>query len=702
MSDVEAFRELVSGTSQFVSDMYAPNMLYARTVRSQASAGRIQEIRLPELPAHVSWISAADIDGVNVLEVFGDTMPIFADRDVSYVGEPIGLLVGPDQRELEELLPEIQAVIVEREAEFEVENPSAVQIVAERVLEIGDVEEALSDSFQQVQGDYRTGIQEHLYSEPQGAFAYVDEDEKLVVYSGSQWPYHALRTVAAALDAVPRRCRVFAAKPGVNLDGKLWYPSLLAAQAAVAAKATGRPVKLTYTREEDFRATSKRSPIYVRYVSGLDAYGKITALDGLIHVNVGAFPLFTHELLDRIAISAAGEYRVENARVRVRAIRTNLPPLNACSGLGTTEVLFAVETHAARMIEVAHAAPVAWKRANIRSRGDRTLTRHMLREVPATETLLDSVVEVSDFTRKYAAYELQKKRRESFTGSPARGIGIAIGHQGAGFVGKREEQLGGSVRVRLETDGSVRVFSSAIAENEPVLSLWQATVAEILSVEPQQVTIEPVDTDVVPDSGPATLSRTIVYVTRLIESCCKSIKNQRFRNPLPIEVRRRTRPPKTMQWNEEAFTGSPYAALSRACSVVEVEVDPETFDPVVRGVWLLAEAGRILDLDEARKTLEMGIFQSLSWAQTEEAYYKNGELTDTDYQSYLPEHGNRIPELWVRFLHGSERVPAKGLGELAYNTVPAAYVAAVSQATGHYVDRVPATGQLLRRYVEES
>lgn len=702
MSEVEALRELVSGTSQFVSDMYSPEMLYARTIRSGASAGRIQEVRLPQLPPDVVWVSARNIPGENYLEIFGDKMPIFADRDVRYVGEPIGLLVGPDQRELEELVPEIQPVIVEAEADFSLEAPREQQVVAERLLEFGEIEEMLSESFQQVQGDYRTGIQEHLYSEPQGAFALYEETGQLSIHSGSQWPFHVLRTVTRVLALPEPSCRVFAAKPGVNLDGKLWYPSVLAAQAAVATYTTGKPVKLTYTREEDFRSTSKRSPVYVRYTTGLDPDGRITGLDALVHVNLGAYPLFTQELLDRIAISAAGEYRVESARVRVRAIRTNLPPLNACVGLGTSEILFAVETHASRMIEVAQAAPVEWRRANIITREERTLTRHTIREVPSTESLLDTVADVSDFSRKHAAYELQKKRREKLGDSPARGIGIALGHQGAGFVGRREDQLGASAQVRLEKDGSVRVFTSAIAENEPVLSLWQSIVSEILAVEPDQVSIERVDTDVVPDSGPATLSRTIVYVTRLIESCCNSIKNQRFRNPLPIEVRRNSRTPRTIQWDEAEFAGNPYAALSRSCAVVEVEVNARTFDPVVRGVWLVAEAGRILDLDEARKTLEMGIFQSLSWAQSEEAYYKNGELTDTDYQSYLPEHGTRIPELWVRFIHGTERIPSKGLGELAYSTVPAAYVTALSQATGHYVDRVPATGQLLRRYVEES
>jgi CO/xanthine dehydrogenase Mo-binding subunit len=702
MSDVEALRELVAGRSQFVSDMYAPDMLYARTVRSPASAGRIQDIRLPELPSHVVWVSAADLSGENSLEIFGDTMPIFADRDVHYVGEPIGLLVGPDQRELEEIVPEIQPVIVEAEADFTLDTPLPHQIVADRILEFGDVREALSSSSHHVQGEYRTGIQEHLYSEPQGAFSLYEQDGQLAVYSGSQWPFHVLRTVARALGLSERSCRVFAAKPGVNLDGKLWYPSLLAAQAAAATQATGRPVKLTYTREEDFRATSKRSPLYVRYTTGLDEEGRISGLEADVYVNMGAFPLFTSELLNRIAISAAGEYRVENARITVHAVRTNLPPLNACVGLGTSEILFAAETHAARMVEVLQEEPAAWRRANLVTRGDKSLTRHTLREAPATATLLDTVIDVSDFSRKHAAYELQKKRREGFSDGPARGIGIAVGHQGAGFLGEREDELGASVRVRLEKDGSVRVFTSAIAENEPVLALWQSIVSETLATEPGQVSIEPVDTDVVPDSGPATLSRTIVYVTRLIESCCNSIKNQRFRQPLPIEVRRNSRAARNVHWDEHSMRGLPYPALSHACAVVEVEVNPQTFDPTVRGVWLVAEAGRILDLDEARKTLEMGIFQAISWAQSEEAYYKNGELTDTDYQSYLPEHGTRIPEIWVRFLGGTEKVPPKGLGELAYSTVPSAYVAAVSQATGHYIDRVPATGQLLRRYVEET
>jgi CO/xanthine dehydrogenase Mo-binding subunit len=135
--------------------------------------------------------------------------------------------------------------------------------------------------------------------------------------------------------------------------------------------------------------------------------------------------------------------------------------------------------------------------------------------------------------------------------------------------------------------------------------------------------------------------------------------------------------------------------------VVEVEVSPLSLQPQVRAVWMVADAGRILDLDEARKNVEMGIFQALSWAQGEAVAFHDGALSPMDYQGYLPEPHANLPELWVRFVNTEERNPPKGLGELAFNSVPAAYVAAVSQATGRYLDRIPTTPELLQHYTEE-
>ena len=703
MSEVERLRRHITGTSQFVSDIYAPNMLYCVTLRSEKAHARILEIRVPDLPPGVMCIRASDIPGSAEITVDQETIPILADEVTQYVGEPIALLVGPNYRELVSVAEDVQTMYEELEPVFDLHGDHTLEPVSARRKDWGDVDRGFSDSYQLVEGRYATGPQDHLASEPMGAFATYHDDGSITAFTATLWPYHVRRSLASALGIRESRCRVVGTDPGVNLDGKLWFPSVIAAQAAVASMLSNRPVKLMYSRQEDFLYSPKRTAVEVHYTTGLDPSGRCTTLQADIRINLGAYAVFTREILDRVLVSALGDYKIDNIRVRAEAFRTNLPPLNVCAGFGSSMGLFAMETHAARMAELSEQLPSEWKRANFLHRGDRAVTGKVLQAVPSTRQILDAVTEVSDFERKHAAYELQRKRRASFESSveTSRGIGIAIGHQGTGFIGRREDGLGASVRVRLEKDGVAYVRSSAVPDNPSILEIWRDTVARILALSREQVRISPIDTEEAPDSGPSVLSRNIGILNRLLQSCCETIKKQRFRNPLPIESGRNSRAPKTISWNEQEFSGTPYTSISRGCSVVEVEVSPLSLQPQVRAVWMVADAGRILDLDEARKSVEMGIFQALSWAQGEAVTFRDGALSPMDYQGYLPEPHADLPELWVRFVNTEERNPPKGLGELAFNSVPAAYVAAVSQATGRYLDRIPTTPALLQHYTEE-
>jgi len=142
--------------------------------------------------------------------------------------------------------------------------------------------------------------------------------------------------------------------------------------------------------------------------------------------------------------------------------------------------------------------------------------------------------------------------------------------------------------------------------------------------------------------------------------------------------------------------------VSHAAAVVEVEVNPVTVSPAVRGIWLAVEAGRIMNPTEARKTAEMGIYHALGWSSTEGVTFTAGALSRSDYQRYQPQLFTRIPTLWIEFVKNAEKLSAKGLGDLPLSCIPAAYAAAVTQATGEYLDQIPATPRLLRAYMEET
>jgi CO/xanthine dehydrogenase Mo-binding subunit len=227
-------------------------------------------------------------------------------------------------------------------------------------------------------------------------------------------------------------------------------------------------------------------------------------------------------------------------------------------------------------------------------------------------------------------------------------------------------------------------------------------VAEILDMQPEQVSIPTPDTGLAPDSGPSILCRNITAVTRLIETCCTAIQKKRFRSPLPIEVKRSYRGPRNVGWGNESLTGDPFGVVTWCACVVEVEADPVTLATVVRDVWFVVDAGTVSDNQHAQEALELGIIRSLFWAGGSSVSYRKGRIPQSDYQSAVTPDLASAPRITVRFLGGGSRAPLKGIGEAPPASVPAAYIQAVSQATGEYLDRLPSTARTVFSYLEES
>ncbi|MFW6288918.1 MAG: xanthine dehydrogenase family protein molybdopterin-binding subunit, partial [Spirochaetota bacterium] len=656
-------------------------------------------------------ITARDIPGVNLLRVDGESMPLLAKNEASYVGEPVAILAGPSQRAVTEAMAAIEVEYEEAPPAFSLTHHEPSQVIARKRGERGDVAGALERSAHRVEGTYQTGIQEHLYNEPQGAVA-TFEAGRLIVRTATQWPFHVRTTIGEALGTPPSQCVVRPADPGIALDGKLWYPSLVSAHVALLADRTRKPVKLVYSNVEDFRFTSKRAPFYFHFTTGVTEEGALSGAEVEILYNAGAYGIFTDEICDRVVASTLAHYDCPDLRVSITVVRTNLPPLNVLSGFGSASAYFASETHATRVAEVAAIDPLTWRSENLTSAARPAASGRpgAKRRAPAgraktalvaTGRVLETVAGVSDFGRRFAAYELQKKRRDEFGDlrRPTRGIGIAVGTSIGGFVGDHETRHGGSIVVRLETDGSAVLRTSAVRSSRVVAASWRNVVGEILGLDPSDVTIENSDTSTTPDSGPSTLSRNVVIVSRLVEQACNAIQKRRFRSPLPIEVRRSFRPGRASAFAVETLEGNAFVRAAYGAAVIEVSVDPVTFESTVENVWFAVDAGRILDETEARRSLEMSIYQALEWATHEIVVYRHGAVDARSYLAYRNISEPVLPRIHVELLDSSEKNP-EGIGELPQSCIPAALASAVSQATGRYMDRLPTNPALIHDYME--
>ena len=682
-----------------MSDFKAEGMVYVATVRSPIARGSVRAIRFPQLPTGYRSILPADIPGRNRIVSFGAEVPILAQDEVSYAGESVALVAGPDPVILEELVATTKVDCDEEEPCLAWESFSSDQVAAKRVAVVGDPDLAFSIASQVYAEVYTSGSIEHYYSEPQGAAAAYDYD-KIAVWCATQWPYHVRDSVALALGCREEEVSVRPTRLGIHLDGKLWYPSLLACQAAVASIACGRPAKILLTREEDFRFSPKRARSSVSLRVALGPTGELSAMDVRIAVNVGAYGPLADEILSQAVLACTGIYSCPNLRVEGYAVTTNTPPMGAFGGLGASHSLFAIESHANRMAKALGEDPADWKSRNVLRKGSALLTGEPLKEEPPYDEIFKRLAAASDYRRKYAGYELVRKRRSGRSDGPLRGIGLAFAYQGAGPFLSGEASNSYTVEATLDKDLGLRILTSAAGGAGRVIDVWRRSAANIIGVDMESVTIATPDTDQVPDSGPNTLSRNVSVINRLVERACEAVQKRRFRDPLPITARSVYRVPKPIKWADGQVSGLPFDTAAWAGAVLELELDPWTLEPRPLGIWLCVDAGHVADPERAAAALRSSAVDALGTCIVERFEPAGGgeEATAAARAAYFS-YGllplRALPPISVEFLEPGKRASVKGIGELPFDTLPAAFLSALSQAADTSFSSLPVSNARL-------
>jgi len=684
----------VMDTPCFVTDIYLPQMLYARTIRSPVAKGRLKFIECPKLSGSYTLINATHIPGKNFLD---DSLhPILAGEHLSYIGEPVALLLGPDKNTLEEYAQDCHVIIAEEETPvFIPDKTNADCIAAKRDIRVGDPETAFANAASVVQGTYTTGIQEHWYAEPTGAIAWLPESaaekgDHLVVRTATQWPFHVRRSVAQVLGLAASNIMVKPTITGLHMDGKLWYPSLVSCHAALGAWITKRPVRLILNRGEDFFFSPKRCETEINIASALDEKGEITGIEINTTVNLGAHDVNALEILDHVNLGSIGVYKAKNIRLSSVALRTNIPPQGPYAGFGLAQGFFAMERHVSRIADTLKQDPAQWRFENGIKSGILSLGLPVKDSV-TVQQLIQTVVKTSDYHRKWASYELLRQDRRPEMGESLRGIGIALGYQGNGLLYHGCDKGAYSIEMILEKDGTLDIKTSINDSSGDYGNIWAGIASNILGVNREMVRIHS-DIESL-DTGPLTMSRAITVVTRLVEQACVAISKKRFRDPLPINVRKTIRPQKNPAWDEcfsspQAPDSNGFAHPGWASAIVEVEIDPIEYLSRIRGVWMGVDGGSIISTDRACKSLKESAVQALGWVYREQVKYINGVIPASQQDNFEIPATMEIPSINIEFIRNEHSGP-KGIGDLPYTCIPAAYMQAVSQAMDSYFQSIP-------------
>jgi CO/xanthine dehydrogenase Mo-binding subunit len=659
-------------------------MLHARTVRSTIPCGSISRLRLDFDPAGFTIVGARDIPGRNLVSLIIDDQPCLADGEVRHMAEPILLLAHEDRERLLEARVDIE--YRPRQALF---DPARSATVFKTVaIAKGNLDEGFRRAELVVEGEYRTGHQEHLYIEPNGMLA-VPENDGVTVYGSLQCPYYVHRALVVLLGLPEHKVRVVQVETGGGFGGKEDYPSIIAGHACLLALKSGRPVKLVYDRTEDMLATTKRHPSIIRHRTGVTRDGRLTAMDIEVLMDGGAYCTLSPVVLSRGCIHATGPYRCDHVRVNGRVVMTNTPPNGAFRGFGAPQTLFAADVHMERIAEALGMNPVRLRERNALRPGDVTATGQTLGPDAAALDVLRTAVARSDFQKKRRAYRGTNK-----------GIGLSLFFHGAGFTGSGEVKLKSKASLELTPHGArILVASTEIGQGQR--TVHAQIVADVLGVPYDAVEVAAADTSLVPDSGPTVASRTTMVVGGLLKQCAVEMRGKLGRlTPReylgkhgPLVVTAQYQPPPGLEWDDDTYRGSAYGSYGWACDVIEVERDPVTDEIRPIKVTTAHEVGKALYPLGVRGQIEGGTAQGLGYALTEEVVMRDGAMANAQLTNYIVPTTLDTPPMDIvivekPYAHGP--YGAKGVGEMPFDGVAPAVVNAI-RSLGIDMREIPAT-----------
>lgn len=696
--------EKTGGYVDYIADMKFRGMLYARTLRSTRPRARILSIDFPEIPEECFIVDRRDITGKNRVKMLVDDQPFFAEEVVNYVGEPILLVVGPHKGVIDRLISEIivhyrdiKPVLTIEEAERGHSQPiyGEDNCFASYQILRGNLEDAFKQAAFTLEDTYGTGYQEHIYLEPQGMIG-VYENDRVTVYGSMQCPFYIKNALIQGLGWPGDRIRVVQTTTGGAFGGKEDYPSILAGHVAFAAIKTGRPVQLVLDRTEDIEVTTKRHPSIITIKTAIDKQKKISAMDVEIKLDGGAYAGLTDVVLQRAMFSATGVYRVPNIRVRGRALATNTIPNGAFRGFGSPQAFFAIEMHMLSLTEKIGEDPLEFKKRHMLRQNDYTVTGGKMREEVKLDEMIELVVKMSDYRNKYKKYTRDKNPMH-------KGVGLSIFYHGCAFTGSGEkEKIKAEVRLKKQRDGKVEILVSNVEMGQGSQTTLRKIVAQTLDIPSTDVLYDNPDTDRVPDSGPTVASRTVMIVGFLLKKAAQRLKEE-WVKATEVEVKEVYKQPEYIRWDQKKFEGDAYPVYSWGTNVVEVEIDPLTYEIRVRGIWGVYDIGTAIDKQIIQGQIEGGVNQGLGYATVEVLNREDGHLLQGSMTDYIIPCSMDFPPVESTLVDNNyEYGPfgAKCAGEVPFIGAAPALASAVQNALKVTIDRVPVTPEYLLEVME--
>ncbi len=517
----------VNGTSCYLDDLpELAGTIYAKVLGSPIAHGRIQSIdyqAASELTGVVRIISYQDIPGENQIGGIIADEPLLAEEIVDFQGQPILLILAESEAIAEVALEQVDIAI--EPLPVIIDPREAYQkghlLSGSRSFQLGDTDTAFEGCEYIFEGTAETGGQEHVYLEPQGAYAIPTERKGLFIYSSTQGPTAVQRTVARILGTSMSYVEVDVNRIGGGFGGKEDQASPWAAMAALGAFLTQKPVKCLLDRKDDLTMTGKRNPYTSDYKIGLDKDFNIVAYEATYYQNGGAAADLSPAILERTLFHGTNSYFVPNVRMTAHSCRTNIAPNTAFRGFGGPQGMFVIEAaihHASRALGV---DPAEIQRKNMLKNGVEFPYGQIVEDceaVPCWDQAVDQY-QLSHLQSEIATYN-------STNDFSKKGLALMPICFGISFTNTQMNQA--RALVHIYSDGSIGVSTGAVEMGQGVNTKMVQIAAQEFGVSLDRIKLETTNTTRVANTSPSAASATADLNGKALKDACQQIRARLF------------------------------------------------------------------------------------------------------------------------------------------------------------------------------
>jgi putative selenate reductase molybdopterin-binding subunit len=748
--------KLAQGKPVFTDDFRLEGMLYGALLTSPHAHARIKRINVSRARA---------LEGVHAVLTFQDVprikhtsggqsypqpLPydqVCLDNKVRYQGDRVAIAAAETLELAEqalklieveyEILPAIidplesikeGAPVIHDEADTRGIYRAERNIVHHVEAATGNVEAAFAEADHIFNGKYRTPKQQHAHLEPHVCITYWDEDNRLVIRTSTQVPFHIRRMVAPLIGLPVKRIRVIKPRIGGGFGNK--QEMILEDLCAHLTLATGRPVRMEYTRKQEFTSSRSRHPEIMHYKVGVKN-DKVTAMELYLIGDKGAYGC--HGLTVNMVGGFKGLtlYNPPNAHFICDVVYTNTPPSGAYRGYGAMQCQYGIEVLMAEIAEKLGIDEVEFKRNNWIKPGENMYLSKALGEgregteqslqSSAMEQCVDIGLLATDFYAKRRSHRQQ-------SGHLLHGIGMSVMIHGSGIAGLDMA----AATLKMNDDGSFNLLIGATDLGTGSDTILAQMAAEVLSIPMDDVIVYSSDTDFTPFDKGAYASSTTYISGGAVQKAALQVKEQIMEHAafmlgvsepeiLRLENRKVLDPENRSVTLEEVALSSLHqvnqhqimATASHTSQVsppptaaqfAEVVVDTQSGEITVDRLLMVVDCGRVINPITATGQVEGGMAQALGFTLTEEMCFdKEGRHLNPDFATYHIPRAQEMPVMDVIFVQTDEPsgpFGAKSVAEICTDGVAPAIASAVHDATGVWMRELPLTPDRVQKFLE--